>query len=491
MTANIDLADAVGARIAAIGAAQGFPSAGMVLTDLLGSWKMQEAQLSQPKSRIPYAPDAIRQVEDAIAQVYPRPRASPFAPETVIGELEQAFIGPGLLEAVDKLSQLNWPDRRTVLATLSKRGPTLGGVSYLTLLQPAFDALPNVDTAVRAAWMAARLMGAIHETTPADLQHWLTLATHLVELPMQDMIEVFVSLGFQPGDAEGLAADMIADLDDLPPAAPGGRGASVPLKAGMVGPPGWFDALKNLARNFDRTRMDFLEFNKPERMPYGYFIGTAMHTAIALFYRAAHGTHVVLPSDGIWTNTTPVESIFNFLRSHFSMGGDVSDLGRSAALTRPDIFELVMTHGQPPGWVYEIKPAGPNGEGLAQAAAEASMYVAVLNVFNIPALPGLPGQIGTFGTAPAPGGWVAFASPIAGAIVYKYIKVPSDLYALKFPQTANAREEAHRQVKAKIEVAVAAGVAAAATLGAILVAAKLLAELAVRIVALLGWLALG
>lgn len=490
MTTNIDLADAIGARIAAIGNGGGFPSAGMVLTDLVGGWTMQGAQLSQPKSRVPYAPGSMRAVEDAIAQVYPRPRTSPFAPQVVIGELEQAFLGTGLAQAVDKLSQLNWPDRRTVLNDLAKRGPTLGGVSYLSTMQPAFDALPNVDTAVRAAWMAARLIGAIHETTPADLQHWLTLTTHLVELPVHDMIEVMVGLGIQPGEAEGLAADMIADLDDLPPATPAGRGAFVPLMAGMVTPPGWFDALKNLARNFDRTKMDFLEFNKPERMPYGYFIGTAMHTAIAMFYRAAHGTHVLLPSDGIWTNSTPVESIFNFLRSHFSMGGDVSDLGRSAALTRPDIFELVMTHGQPPGWVYEIKPAGANGEGLAQATAEASMYAAVLNVFSIPALPGPPGQIGTFGTTPAPGGWVAFASPTPGAIVYKYIKVPSDLYALKFPQTADAREQAHKQIRSKIEAAVLAG-AATATVAAIAAAAMLLAQLALRILALLGWLALG
>ena len=481
MTDNIDLADAVAARIAAIGEARGFPSAGMVLTDLLGGWTMQGSQLSQPKSRVPYAPGSMQAVEDAIAQVYPRPRNSPFTPEAVIFELEAAAFGPGLVLAVDKLSQLNWPDRRTVLHSLSTRAPTLDGVSYLSILQPGLNALPNVDTAVRAAWMAARLANGRREVTPDDLQNWLDLTSHILELPFPDMAEVFVSLGFRPEETEGLAADMAADLDDLGHVWPAGIGAALPLMAGMIIPPGWFDALKNIALNFDRTRMDFLEFNKPAKMPYGYFVGTAIHTVIAEFYKAAHLGHLFPIDQKFWSNTTPVSSIFNALSSYFSNGGGVSALGRSAALTRPDIFELVMLHGQPPGWVYEIKPAGPNGEGLAQAMTEASMYAAILNVWGIPALPGLPGQIGTFGTVPAPGGWVAFASPAPGAIVYRLIKVPNERYALKFPRTASERENAQKEAKAKIEAALAAGLAtgaAAAAVALVYILAELIAEYA-------------
>lgn len=192
-------------------------------------------------------------------------------------------------------------------------------------------------------------------------------------------------------------------------------------------------------------------------MPYGYFIGTAIHTIIAAFYRAAHIRDATLPGDGLWTNTTPVDTVFNFLRSHFSIGGNVSALGRSAALTRPDIFELVSVHGQPPGWVFEIKPAGQTGEGIVQAVSEASMYAAILSVWKIPAILGPESTLGTFGTVPAPGGWVAFACPAPGAIVYKLIKVPNERYRLKFPQTADARE------RARVNAVVAAGAATAAT----------------------------
>lgn len=479
MTDPIDLTETIAAGIAGLGNARGFPSAGLVLTDLVGNWAMQGSQSGQPKWQVPYAPGSMQAVEDAIGQVYPHPRTSPFTPESVIWELQSAFTGTGLPQAIDKLSQLNWPDRHAVLKTLATSGPTLGGVSYLSIMQASLDALPDVDTALRAAWMAARLVNGPREVTPDDLQHWLALTTHLVELPFQDMVEVFSGLGFRPEEIEGLVADMVADLGDAGHTWPSGLGGVAPLMAGMLIPPGWFDAFMARVRNFDRTRMDFLEFDKPSKMPYGYFIGIAVHTAIAAFYRAEHGAHVLLPGDGIWTNATPVESIFNFLRAHYTMGGQVSALGRSAALTRPDIFELVMTHGQPPGWVYEIKPAGPNGEGLANAVAEASMYAAVLNVFGIPALPGPSNAIGTFGTVPGPGGWVAFMSPAPGAIVYRLIKVPNERYALKFPRTADAREKSQKETKAKLEAALAAAgaTAAVAALGALAyILAKLILE---------------
>lgn len=457
MNANIDLSEGIANRVATMGDAHAFPSAGMVLTDLAGNWSMQQALLTQSLAKVPYTPGSIHAVEEAIAKLYPLPRLSPFRPEEVIGRFELADISAeGLVGAVDMLSQLSWPDRRTVLKELATQHPGLETVSYLAQLQPKFDALPDVDTAVRAAWMATRLVNGKHEVTKDEISNWVDLASHIVELPYQDMVEIFHCLNFRPEEVDGLVADMVADLDDLE--FDGLRPGSAALPR-MIrnAPPPWFIALTSIVKNFDRTRMDFLEFNKPSTMPYGYFIGTAIHTIIAAFYRAAHIRDATLPGDGLWTNTTPVDTVFNFLRSHFSIGGNVSALGRSAALTRPDIFELVSVHGQPPGWVFEIKPAGQTGEGIVQAVSEASMYAAILSVWKIPAILGPESTLGTFGTVPAPGGWVAFACPAPGAIVYKLIKVPNERYRLKFPQTADARE------RARVNAVVAAGAATAAT----------------------------
>lgn len=476
MSANIDLAEKIVNRITTVGDAQGFPSAGMVLTDLVGNLSMQQAVLTQPLARVPYTPESMQAVEAEIAKVYPPPRTSPFRIEEVIGEFKLVDpSGPGLINAIDKLSQLNWSDRRTVLKELATQSPSLGGQSYLATLQQALDALPNVDTAIRAAWMAARLGNAKHEVTTEDLNSWVKLTSHIIELPFQDMVEVFVSIGFRPDDVDGLVADMVADLEDL--SGTGNTAWSPMMNSAIL--PGWLTELQNIVKNFDRTQMDFEEFKKPEKMPYGYFIGTVLHTAIAAWYRANHILDPTLPGEGLWTNTTPVESIFNFMKPAFKLHPNISDLGRSAALSRPDIFELVSVHDQPPGWVFEIKSAGPTGEGLALAIKEAAMYAAILNVWRIPAVPGPSAAVGTAMTIPAPGGWVAFASPAPGAIVYKRIKVPDERYKRKFPGTGDARQPVQAQTKAKIEAAVGAG----AVLAAIVAAAYILAELFVTY----GW----
>ena len=52
MTADIDLAEAIANRLAAVGDAQGCPSARMVLTDFVGNMTMQRAMLSQPCSGV-------------------------------------------------------------------------------------------------------------------------------------------------------------------------------------------------------------------------------------------------------------------------------------------------------------------------------------------------------------------------------------------------------------------------------------------------------
>ena len=482
MTAEIDLAEAIATRVAAIGNTPGFPTAGMVLTDFVGNMSMHRGLMRDPLAHALHTPAALPAIDAAVALAYPPPRTSPFTPEHVIGEIEMAFGGTGLITAVDKLSQLNWPDRHTVLESLATRRPGLETGSYLSLLQGALDALPNVDTGVRAAWLATRLAKAPHEVGAQDATNWATLMTHALTLPFEDMTEVFVAIGFAPEEVPTLVADLIADLEeegiDLPLGA-------VPLAAaGFALPPGWFNDLKNTVLNFNKNRTDFLEYKRNPKQHHVTYIGIAVHTAIAVFYRAQHASHVRSEDDRLVTNTTPIERIFNFLSARYSGYSAVGQLARRAAISRPDIFELVAMHGQPPGWVYEIKPAGAAGDGVLQAAREALMYAAMLSVWSIPARPGPPNTAGTFGTVPIPGGWAAFVCPAPGAIVYKPIYAPQEKYRLKFPQTADARKEGRAETRAKLEAAVAAGAATAAIAAAAYAIARLVAQYGWRLLLL-------
>jgi|688.fasta_scaffold98953_2 hypothetical protein len=481
MTDTIDLARAIAERIDQIGPEDAGPSAAQVLVDLAGEWSFLRATARMPIAGLPYMAGVQQAMDAALAAAFPPPRSSPFPPEAIVGELQNAAFGTGLIIALDRFAQLNWHDRRTVLEALAKSSPTLGGMHYLSILQPQINALPNVAVDVRAAWMAASLHWNVHEVSTEDLSNWTALITEVLTLRYQDVAEVFLTLGFPANAIEGVIAEVVAELDSQNFSWSGLAG--LPVLADVVTPPGWFNRLMTTVRSIDITRDTYLEYINPKKIPYPAFMGTAVHTAIAAWYRANHQAHVMSPDTAIWTNTTAVEKIFNFFRSQYAMGGRISALARSAALTRPDIFEFVFMHGQPPGWVYEIKHAGALGEGLIQAEREALMYAAVLSVFGVPAVLGPAGAVGTTGVVPVPGGWAAFTSPVPGAIVYKIVKVPNEQYRLRFPASSRSRADAQKTARDALTAAAAAG-AIVASVEAIYAFAIIIGELVVEY----GWL---
>jgi hypothetical protein len=482
MTDPIDLAEAIAARIEQIGPDEEGSSAEEVLVDLGGQWSLLRATSQMPIAGLPSMAGVQQALDAALAAAFPPPRSSPFPTGTIVFELQNAALGgANLTMAVDRFSQLNWEDRRTVLEELAKSSPTLGGMHYLSILQPQINALPNLASDVRAAWIAARLHWNKHEVSTADLSTWATLMTAVLELPYQETAEVFLTLGLPVDAIEGLIADIVADLDALDHVWLGSVG--LPLVAGVVASPGWYNRLMATLKSIDTTKNTYLQYVNPKKMPYHAFMGVAVHTAIAAFYRAEHQAHVTGEDTDIWTNSSSSERIFNFFRSQYGVSGKVSALARSAMRTRPDIFEFVYMHGQPPGWVYEIKPAGALGQGLIVAELEAVMYATILSICRVPALPGPAGAVGTYGVVPIPGGWAAFTSPIPGAIVYKMVKVPNEQYRLRFPATSRSREDAQKTVKVALTGAVAVG-AVAATVSVIEALAILLGDLALEY----GWI---
>ena len=196
-------------------------------------------------------------------------------------------------------------------------------------------------------------------------------------------------------------------------------------------------------------------------MPYGYYLGTQIHIAIAAYYKTFHATHLV------WANVTPVLSILGALQTKFAFTG--SGLGSALAASRPDIFEFGFVHGMPPGWVYEIKPAS-YGEGLAKAEYEVLFYATALTLCDIPAIPGPVTANGVKGVVPTVGGWVAFMCPIPGAIVYYYRAASKEALAkrARVPATHAARVSTEEWVRLSGQAADIAAVGLLAAIVAIL-----------------------
>ena len=420
------------------------PSAGLVLLSPSASWLLASKEVSQPKGFI--ATDAARVAAmNAFAQDFPGPRISSVGIDEVVFAFEAVhLLGQSMLLAVDKLSRLNWPDRREALRRLGQAGPM--GISYLLVLQSALDALPNVDTALRAAWMATKIASGSRTVEAGDVSQWLSLSNALLALREIEAAEVFQCLGVVPESLEGLLSMVTADIDEellkLSPAQ---------FAAVLIGRPQWFRNLMDTVKNFDRSRTDFKEFLRPGKQWYGYYIGVAIHAEIGAWYKGQHAHAIGTPGEGVWTNSSPVESVFNALANYYKTSGlPTSSVGRAWALSRPDIYELSVIHN-PPGLVYEIKPAGPTGEGLVDAAREAFRYALLLNAWDMPAVLGPAGAAGTVGNIPAPGGWVCFVSPVPGAIVYRYIKAPDESYRRKFPVTADERQQRTAELRARLQ----------------------------------------
>lgn len=496
MPSNIDLVAELAQGISESTAP--LPSAGVVLSDVSGDLYLHRRAFPNAVQNAPTA-DAVlmRAYIDGLAELYPTPGASPFTVDEVVWAVKGAIVGTGLVGAVNKLSQLNWPDRRAALHRLARERPTIDGMSYLGILQAEMAALPDVSISVRAAWIAAKLEGAGRDVSQDDLADFAKLIADVAGLGYSELAEVLICLGVPPAGVEGAVADMFAVQEEEPdsagrrPVAPVVRVAPAPVTAvaiaasALPGPPGWFEALVEAVKGFDMTREDFGEYNNPNGVKYPSFIGTQIHIAIAAFYRLRHIAESPFNAGmGIWTNTSSIESIFNAIRAYAQFQGNASwVMAQAAALTRPDIFEMSGFHGHPPGWVYEIKPAGALGEGLVVAMREAVAYAMGLSAFGILAEPGSVTTDGVVGTLPAPGGWVLWTCPMPGAIVYKFIKVNNERYRRRFPKTSDRRE------KEQVNVALRAALATALAAALIVLAEGLLTLLAELLMGLfaVGW----
>jgi hypothetical protein len=142
----------------------------------------------------------------------------------------------------------------------------------------------------------------------------------------------------------------------------------------------------------------------PGDQPSGYYIGNAVHKAIAQHYEGEHG------SDVVRSNFFPISSILRILRQ--DLGHTVNDgaLGDPERDMRPDIVNLTRLH------LYEIKPAATQALGAAKAA----LQVGIFGRAGIAMQLGPTSEPGTEGGIPAPGGVCMFWSPQPGVIVYQY-----------------------------------------------------------------------
>jgi hypothetical protein len=342
-------------------------------------------------------------------------------------------------KVLDKLATVPWPRLWEVAAGLGKKGPGLETATYLQLVEEAGNRLPNPDPRAAVALTVTLLAERKMTLTANELELLDRLVRRLAWLDGESQWQVAQRLGIKLDEAEGMLAAIMADatalgLPDIP----------APLLA-LIG------------------NMDFGEWDKKGDMPWGLYIGTAVHEIIAdLSYRPYH----LPPAHHVWRNYDSVETILKELKQELDKEGfkfDPAPIRAAFKYVKPDIFDLSMAHANPtvdpPGWVYEIKPYRLR----AIAEREVNMYASVLILAGVPAHQGPTNAQGVSGARPAPNGWVVFTSPVEGVIGYWYIEAPRDKIrerdSAKGRETAKpAREEA---VKA---VAAAAGLALVSTL---------------------------
>jgi hypothetical protein len=113
--------------------------------------------------------------------------------------------------------------------------------------------------------------------------------------------------------------------------------------------------------------------------------------------------------DLVETNYTPISTIINQLR-RLGHTPDLSGIDTESLGLKPDIMNLTKLH------LYEIKPIA----GLAQAKAEALLYVGILENAGITVALGPTSEPGTSGAIPAPAGVYIFSSLSPGTITYQY-----------------------------------------------------------------------
>jgi hypothetical protein len=159
----------------------------------------------------------------------------------------------------------------------------------------------------------------------------------------------------------------------------------------------------------------------PGAQPIPFYLGTAAHLAIAAEYALMH------PADVVNTNTVAIGRILNVLTGPpFNLLPQRDVLDGTRLASQPDICNLTLRH------VYEIKPAGSQGQGRSEAA----WYVESFVMAGVPMILGPSTAAGTTGVVPAPDGIYLFRSPEAGVIVYERRRMQVE------PVPADERERA-------------------------------------------------
>jgi hypothetical protein len=403
----------------------GYPLS-LMMTDAQGYFGLSAHWTASPGWHTPLRLPEDAALDTLIGQLFP-PETGGATPDVVTPMVEAAVdLGIGLPAALNELAQQDWASRWEVVRRLGSNAPTLGGQTYLEIVEPMAEASPNLDPKVTAALLTGLLALGGRTVATGAVSAWIRLTDLLLVLDTAGQLEVLAHLGVPAGAAEGTLAMMISEAFEAGLGVAPFAGAVVP---GPVIPPGWLDQLSLLWSSINTARTDFLDWLQPRDQPYGYYLGTQVHLAIAAAYRAAHAPHMILGGGGpmsksnIWTNVTPVMTILGALQTKFAFQG--SGIKQALAVSRPDIFEFGFAHGMPPGWVFEIKPAA-GGAGAALAAAEAAFYSTVLTLCDIPAVPGPVTAAGVSGVIPVAGGWVAYVSPLPGTILYRYRKAPDE-----------------------------------------------------------------
>ena len=417
-------------------------------------------------ARLPHAAE-LKRLADLLV---PPPAADAPNWEVVTAALEEAATAPAgqLLAPLADLGRLTWPDTWRTLERLGNRGPTLDGQTFLELLEGQVRSLPDVDPRIPAAMIVTLLRRGGRTLGIEQVSGLVRLSRAVLSIDARSQLEILSRLGIPPDTAEGTLAMMEAAATGLAEsdASPTFLAPTPPVAAAN-----WLDKLDELRASIDVDGDTFLDWTKPKKMPSGAYLGIQVHTAIAQRYEEQHRGH-----GEVMTNSWSVASILSALEAVYAFHG--SRLAAALALARPDIFELGLAHDMPPGWVYEIKPAG-GGAGAAQAEFEALFYADALTLCGIPVVPGPPGAEGTTGIVPIAHGWAAFLSPMPGVIVYR-AKHAS-------PRAIRARNQV--PVNSELGDKLAAALKAAGEIAAIAAKAAVLALLAAALVAG-GWVLL-
>ena len=397
------------------------------------------------------------EVEQLFARLVPPPPADTPSWDAVAATLERELASSAGNPAAGlaDLTRLVWDDVWRVLDRLDKPAST-GSGTYLSRLEQMVPELPDTDRRVVAAVVAASVKRS-SLITPGALPMLGRLIGALIDLDADHQYEILDYLGVAPDDAEGLLAMLDAVLDDPSEETAGGQlDTAAALRRFGVTPqpplPEWLRKLLEAANAIDRDGDDFKK-STWKGQPYLAYIGSVTHEAIAAYYDFHH-EHAPFK----FYNTDSVNTIIDkFIDQLKLKRGELRRVAKRLARTRPDILEFGLSiHGMPPGWLYEIKPAGRYGGGLARAMLEAEFYASVLSLCNIPVTKGPASPTaGTAGTIPVPDGWVVFVAPQPGAIVYKYVQASKRAREAKEPDPA--RVPAHERVAERIREALRQG----------------------------------